>query len=368
MQKSKTIKRIAVVLSFVLAFLLLLGFLQAVFIDKHYDTIMYTQFYNEPKNSIDVLFLGNSTIRSSVIPAVLWEQSGITSFNLSGQATPDAVSYYVLSEALRYQSPSVVVIDAWFVFSQEGFDENAYRFHRALTGMPLSASKLGYIADIMANSETQSYLEYLLPFFFYHNRRDLSARDFDLTYLRQRSTFMRVQRVRDTTFRSLERPPEFTDPGYEAEFGIHSEYLDKMISLCRASGIEPVLFMSPTCDIEIWSIPKGNALREYAREHGLTLLDFNADELRNAVGIDERTDFYNQNHINHYGGTKISNYLAAFLSESFNLPDRRESAYDPHWDAVAQANNEMFDLLLRRIDGEPYDHDAYRYDEDGDIG
>ena len=44
-------------------------------------------FYKEPKNSLDVIFMGNSDVYRGISPITLWDEYGIASYNYvsSGQ-------------------------------------------------------------------------------------------------------------------------------------------------------------------------------------------------------------------------------------------------------------------------------------------
>ena len=54
------------------------------------------------------------------------------------------------------------------------------------------------------------------------------------------------------------------------------------------------------------------AVKRYAQERGLEFID--ANEPIEALALDYSTDFYDPNHLNLSGSTKLSSYLAAQLS------------------------------------------------------
>lgn len=63
------------------------------------------------KDTVDVLFLGSSHGVTSFLPQELYNQYGITGYNLGCEQQGMVTSYYWLKEALRYQSPKAVVLD-----------------------------------------------------------------------------------------------------------------------------------------------------------------------------------------------------------------------------------------------------------------
>lgn len=62
-------------------------------------------FYDEPKNTLDVIFIGSSHVMCSVYPMELYDRYGIASYVFASSAQLLPQSYYQLKEALRYQTP-----------------------------------------------------------------------------------------------------------------------------------------------------------------------------------------------------------------------------------------------------------------------
>lgn len=73
-------------------------------------------FFKEGKaGRIDALFLGNSHMKNGVNPAQLYEEYGITSYNLASKGARLNVSYWILKNALRTCTPKFVFIDGYYL-------------------------------------------------------------------------------------------------------------------------------------------------------------------------------------------------------------------------------------------------------------
>ena len=67
----------------------LLWKLNEVFSLKQEDGIVPMElFYEQEPGSIDVMFYGSSHTYSDINPAVLWDQEGISSYDLAGSLQP----------------------------------------------------------------------------------------------------------------------------------------------------------------------------------------------------------------------------------------------------------------------------------------
>ena len=100
---------------------------------------------NEPKNSIDVLILGDSESFTGISPYRLWQKQGITSYvcGQSGQQISEA--YYLMKRAFQNQNPRVVILETDELFTHA----------RYLEETRMAVTEAG---------------KYYLPVFSYHNR------------------------------------------------------------------------------------------------------------------------------------------------------------------------------------------------------
>ena len=80
--------------------------------------------YQAPTDSVDVLCIGSSHMGMSLSAAAMWEQEGIAAYGLWGSIQPFWNSYYNLKEALRFQSPKLVILEVYAAsFTDEYSDE-----------------------------------------------------------------------------------------------------------------------------------------------------------------------------------------------------------------------------------------------------
>ena len=70
----------------------------------------------EPKNNVDVLCIGASYAYCSTVPAVIYEESAVTAYNVCGPLLTMEQSYYYLRQALQRQTPRSVYVEATSMF------------------------------------------------------------------------------------------------------------------------------------------------------------------------------------------------------------------------------------------------------------
>ena len=78
-------------------------------------TNTYKDFYKLKRDSADVLFFGSSHTVATFDPQVIYDNYGITSYNLGCEQQSLVITYYWLREALKYQSPKAVVLDTYIL-------------------------------------------------------------------------------------------------------------------------------------------------------------------------------------------------------------------------------------------------------------
>ncbi len=344
-------KKISIGIAAVLLLATLLWLLQGLLVPKYISNPegALTGEYYDHRGGHDVLFVGDCEIYESFVPAVLWEEYGITSY-VRGSAQQLAWhSYYLLKEAFeRGEIPSAVVFNVMAL--KYGKPQSEAYNRMTFDTMKWSAEKYNGIKASM--TEDESMLDYIFPFLRYHSRiTELESDDFKYW---------------------LGNPPAVSDCGYLMQTGIvpmtempeegrelldytlpeaSMEYLDKIRELCEENGSELILVKAPTNSWAYWWYDEWEEqIDEYAKLHSLSYYNFIPEA--QAIGIDWSCDTYDAGvHLNVYGAEKLTEYFGKILSERHGLTSKKSDV------ATAQIWNEHLRIYnerkteLEKIDG-----------------
>ena len=284
----------------------------------------------------DVIFIGDCEIYESFVPAVLWEEYGISAY-LRGNAQQLVWhSYYMLEDTLRYETPKAVVFNVLALMYGEPQKEAYNRL--ALDGMEWSSVKAEAIHASM--TEEEDFLTYIFPFFRYHSRWDeLTAEDFSYAWgdkptVSDSGYLMQTGIVpADPAGQPAPAPLIYTELPAAA-----MAYLDRMADLCEERGIELILVKAPTNYFKYhWYEEWDQQVVDYAARRGLVYYNFL--QVTEEIGLDMTVDTYDAGvHLNVYGAEKLSRYFGEILRADHAIPDRRgESGTAAVWQKWVEA-------------------------------
>ena len=281
-------------------------------------TIQSETFYALPGDSIDVMTVGSSSLLVSVSPLVMWESRGITSYSRCTSVQAPLITYFNVAEGLEYQTPEVVIIGTMFLFDEYDVDteENEARLRATLDTRRLSKQKLETMQAIVQKSDYQTFGEYLFPLIRHHAQwASINENTFEREhhYTRGYLPVYKLEVLEDQrNMTPVDQPKAVNEDS--------AYYYRKAIEACLEKGCDVLLLTAPRAN---WTYDQYLAIQQLADEYGVDYLDFNLDEVWDAAGVDVQTDFYNNTHINTYGAVKTSQYLADYLTEHYQIPDRR---------------------------------------------
>lgn len=328
-------KRILIAVCMLLLVAILLFVLQALVVPKYRENpegALIGEYYGEAGGH-DVIFIGDCEVYESLIPAVLWEEYGISSYVRGSAQQLVWQSYYILEETLRYEKPKAVVFN---VLALKYGTPQSEAFNRmTLDGMKWSSSKWNAIEA--SKTEEENTLDYIFPFLRFHSRiTDLGVEDFRYAFSDapsvSHSGYLMQTGVVPMTGEMIEGRPLSSYILPETAMA----YLDSMRELCRESGVELILMKAPTNSWGYWWYDEWEEqIVAYAEEHALTYYNF--IPLADEIGLDWTKDTYDEGvHLNVYGAEKLSSYFGELLREHHEIPDRREEA-----DAVSRWNERV---------------------------
>ena len=322
---TRTLCILVAVLLLVGAVAVLTPILQPKYISRSPEGSLTEEYYASARETNhDLLFIGDCEVYESFVPAILWEEYGISSYVRGGAQQLVWHSYYMLEDALRYETPQVVVFNVLAL--KYGTPQREEYNRLALDGMEWSPVKAEAIRASMTDEE--DFLSYVFPFLRYHSRwSDLSREDFTYAF-RQKPTVSDSGYLMQTAtvpYDPTKDQPPFTPDSYalpDTAMG----YLDRMVALCRERGIELVLVKAPTNHWEYhWFDEWDEQVVAYAAENGLAY--YNLIDDAEAMGLDMSTDTYDGGrHLNVYGAEKLTRYFGKILKQTADLPDRRSDA------------------------------------------
>ena len=89
----------------------------AVVLPKRYDYgSTWDMYLKEEEDTIDVMFFGSSLAYCDVVPATIYQETGITSYVMAGPEQTMPITYRYLKQACKTQSPQVVFLEATGMF------------------------------------------------------------------------------------------------------------------------------------------------------------------------------------------------------------------------------------------------------------
>lgn len=318
--KQKKIQKILIYIVLFSAVLLSLYFLQKLVMPKYMsdatEGAMIEEYYAADKNH-DVIFIGDCEVYDTFVPAILWENYGISSYVRGSAQQLIWQSYYILEETLHYETPQVVVFNVLALKYDTPQKESYNRM--TLDGMKLSSSKLKAVKASML--EEEELLEYLFPLLRYHSRiTELTKEDWIYWLHKKKLTHngydMRVDVVPAETI------PKGRPLG-DYSFGENAlSYLEKITELCEKNGITLILVKAPSL-YPYWYEEWEEQVVEYAEKHKLVYINFL--KLQEECGLDYATDTYDAGlHLNLSGAEKVTRWFGSFLQETLGMKNRQE--------------------------------------------
>ena len=286
-------------------------------------------FYEQEPGTIDVMFYGSSHTYSDINPAVLWDQEGISSYDLAGSLQPLWNTYYYMKESLKYQTPKVMVVELVRAIESRDYIEEARTVTNTF-GMKFSKEKIENIQV----STPDNLIPYLLGYPVYHSRyTELSRADF-AAYLGDphgKASKGYYPLYVTKSYDSMADMSEITESSDLAPKS--EEYLRKIIALAKEEDIPLVFMISPYQGIVESEQMIFNRCGEIAEEEGIPFLDFN--RMYDELGLNPETDMAEASHLNYRGTEKLSRYLAGWLTSNYDLADHRGDEVYASWDENA---------------------------------
>lgn len=270
-------------------------------------------FYDEPKDTLDVVYVGSSVVFASWVSPVAWKEYGLRTRLYASSGQSIQVVRPITESVYKRQPNALIVINInqTLPMSIEGV-------HCLTDYIPRSIQKIGTIMDICDTLHlgTDQSMETIFPIIQFHSRwTRLQAEDFHygnngLKSANVADFFLRDKMgdVPEASFHpTMERGniPEDT----------REEFL-RLFNYCNENDVNVLFTISPWCASEQMNADI-NAVKDLITENGFDVLDM-YDHL-DEICLEPGDDFYNQNHTNIHGALKITRYLSGYIRENYGI-------------------------------------------------
>ena len=323
-------------IAFVLIFFILFSYIQDIFELKGACYGKYKYYNKEEKNSLDVIYFGNSRTNRGINPLVVDEIAGCYSYNLGIQGLRANHVYYRLIDALKTQKPKLVVLETSMYMPSKEKNEESY-VQRTLLSLPFSFFKVK--AAMEMGTDDQMKAELIMPLLRFHGRfREIDSVDFlyimnlnpDIPYDLQISEeimaesrgYMPYQNDAvlkddgkgyfDKDYASI---TEMTVPDKDADY-----YFQEMIRICEENGAKVLIISIPSMEKNETAketVPIMNYLKQvYKDDPNVDYLDICTS--MKEIGLDY-DNFHNKGHLNRSGAQKISEFIGTYLKNNYDF-------------------------------------------------
>lgn len=303
---------------------------------------------------LDALILGSSHAYCGISPMKLYQNFGITSYNLGTSVQTPEISYHLLDAAYKKHSVKTVFWDVSSLFLDERTVSDALMnsyYREVMDSLPWGGAKVRMIADYIQHAWSDGLASAFLPIISFHdNWKNLPEVDFfsqdDFYYTFGQAIFTSWAEPASTmqedidylaetashyTGKAAERAEgnlivtEREDPLYAPSIlEQNMYYFSKIVELCHEHGSRLVLIKVPTAMSSqwytgAWTREKAALVSGIAATYQLPFWDFQYD-VDSLISFTSDT-FDGGKHLNPLGAEKVSAYLGErILTEGLAEP------------------------------------------------
>lgn len=316
----KILKRIIAIIIFLILLVWILlkagSFLVPVWNDEWINTTVVKEFYALPKNSIDVLTVGSSHVIKGFSALELYKNYGIAAYGVGTEQQSLMNSLAWVKESLKYQDEKIVLLEAHMFFEETPEPQN----RKGMDNMKFSLNKMecAYYDSKQRNS-FENFVSLIFPITRYHSRWNEvwnSRGENTPGYPSYMGYSFSNEICGNKDYKTLDET--ITDE--KPFFWEYENILVKFINYCKKKNLELIIYKGPDMD---WDMERHNAVKRVADENNVEFLDFNLKNLSEEIEFNYANDCENLNHTNIFGAEKVSNYLGKYISERYQIEDKR---------------------------------------------
>lgn len=319
---------------------------------QDHNTHRIRGFYEEPENSLDVVFIGASEVFTGFSPGYAYDKYGLTSYMYAMESNQGSLYKAQLKEILKHQSPQVIYVDIFgFLRSVDASLYEEARLRMFVESIPMSKNKL----ETIFTHPYEDKLSCLFPFIKYHG--DLNVARSKLAYAVKRLLAPDVpMSLKGMTTHALiyDGPGDAgsTDASATAISAKCEELLLDFLDFCDQQGLNNVVFVNFPRYLENEEnhslVSCIRIVEDIVQSRGYAMV--NLQDRMDEIGIDVTRDFYNTHHLNIYGQQKVTDFFGGLTLRTLGIspmPQRADNAQ--RWQEAADCTQEAYVLVEQAI-------------------
>lgn len=158
-------KKILKINLFIIFFILIFFSIQKIFIPYNIRIKRWESFYQLPKNTLDIVFLGSSHSDTTYYPEMVDNKLKINSFNMVSNSQYIDQLYFNLKEILKYQKPKIVFIELFSLGIDSKNRKGDWFIYDNLDGQKFSLNKIN---SVLAYRKKEDRINSLFPLIRFH--------------------------------------------------------------------------------------------------------------------------------------------------------------------------------------------------------
>lgn len=313
------------------------------FADSERSNTVLDEYYAQSENTVDCVFFGSSaTYRAWNVP-LAYEKEGIASYSLSTGTQPFSLTEYLMKESLKTQDVKLFVIELRGV-AKDPEDIVDVAVRRVIDNMKPSFNKFAAIRGVLEYADGKGNLDdtglsYYFPLLKYHSRWNPSKQphyiktDYYQGYAVEYGVSFRVVPISPMEYNEKNQPiAENTE-----------KVLYSLLDYCDSIDTQ-VLFVISPYEASVQGMGKINYAKKIVEKRGHEVLNCLPSDVREDIGLNDDTCYYNTSHLNYYGATLYTDFLAKYIKKNYGIEDRRGDDRYSKWE-------NSYDKLVKDING-----------------
>lgn len=330
-----TKKQVVQAIVFQVLFLVILTHLTYVIRTNGEVKDIFTGFYAEEKDTLDVIMIGSSPVYPFYSGAKLWGEYGITCYPLSSHVQRPSATLPLLKEAYKTQNPQVVVFEMRMYTMEDGRMEDNMAYARGVTdNMKYSFNRI-YAINRLVTEPTERYTYYFDIFKYHSNWKTIVLPEQLACFWYEKSNPLKGFVIKDEVG-PLEKERIPTCTGVTDTLPIPAEQEERLCELLEylKERQQSALFIVSPYREEEEEQKMFNYMEEIIESYGYEFVNMN--EHYEEIGIDFETDYYDfGGHVNSLGAQKCTDYLGKLLM-AYQIEDKRGQEKYISWDQAYQ--------------------------------